>query len=55
MLLFVVRALVDHPDDVKIVLQSNPEGSIFCIRAHPRDVAELIGKGSQSGLPCAAS
>jgi predicted RNA-binding protein YlqC (UPF0109 family) len=47
MLLFVVRSLVDHPDQTEIVLVSDPEGSIFCIHTHPRDVANLTGNGGQ--------
>jgi len=43
MLLFVARSLVDHPNQIEIVLTSDSEGSIFRIHAHPRDVANLTG------------
>ena len=48
MLLYTVRSLVNHPDDVEIVLVSNPEGSIFRIHTHPEDMSELIGRGGQT-------
>jgi hypothetical protein len=47
MLLYIVKALVDYPDDVEIVLLSNPGESIFRISVHPGDVAELIGNGGR--------
>jgi predicted RNA-binding protein YlqC (UPF0109 family) len=47
MLLFVVRCLVDHPDQVQVVLLSGPDSSIFWIHAHPADVAKLMGNGSR--------
>ena len=47
MLLFVVRSLVDHPDQTEIILISDAEGSIFCIHTHPHDVAKLTGNGGQ--------
>ena len=47
MLLFVIRSLVDHPDQIEIVLISGSEGSIFSIHTQPRDVANLKGNGGQ--------
>jgi len=48
MLLFVLRSLVNHSDVVEIVLLSHPEGSIFCVHAHPGDVSKLIGNGGKT-------
>jgi predicted RNA-binding protein YlqC (UPF0109 family) len=48
MLLSVLRSLVNHPDVVEIVLLTYPEGSIFCIHAHPGDVSKLIGNGGKT-------
>jgi uncharacterized protein len=48
MLLHTVRSLVNYPDDVEIVLVSEPDNSVFCIEAHPEDLNELIGAGGQT-------
>jgi len=48
MLLYTVRSLVSHPDDVEIVLISEQANSIFCIYTHPEDLDELIGRGGQT-------
>jgi predicted RNA-binding protein YlqC (UPF0109 family) len=48
MLLFMVRSLVDRPDDVEIDSVPNQDGSMLWIRTHPMDVARLIGKNGQT-------
>jgi uncharacterized protein len=48
MLLHTVRSLVNYPDDVEIVIVSDPENSVFCIETHPADLNELIGAGGQT-------
>ena len=48
MLLFVILCLVEHPDHVEVVLSSHPEGSTFCIHAHPADVAKLTENGGRT-------
>ena len=48
MLLHTVRSLVNYPDDVEIVIVSEPESSVFCIKAHQEDLNELIGAGGQT-------
>jgi predicted RNA-binding protein YlqC (UPF0109 family) len=48
MLLHTVRSLVNYPDDVEIVLVSEPDNSVFCIETHPEDLDELIGAGGQT-------
>jgi len=48
MLMHVVCPLVDHPDDVEIVLISDAESAVFCIQAHPKDLDQLIGRGGQT-------
>jgi predicted RNA-binding protein YlqC (UPF0109 family) len=47
MLLFVVRCLVDYPEDVEVTLVAGLEGSIFRIYVHPRDLGKLIGNNGQ--------
>jgi predicted RNA-binding protein YlqC (UPF0109 family) len=49
MLLYTVRSLVNHPDEVEVILVSYPEGALFRIHTHPEDLSELIGNGGQTG------
>jgi predicted RNA-binding protein YlqC (UPF0109 family) len=48
MLLYTVRSLVNHPDDVEIGLTSDPAGSVFWIHVHPEDLEELTGSRGQT-------
>jgi uncharacterized protein len=48
LLLFIVRSLVDHPDDVKVQFVSDEDGSAFEIRANDTDLGLLIGKKGQT-------
>jgi predicted RNA-binding protein YlqC (UPF0109 family) len=44
LILRIVRAIVDRPDDVTIETVLAPDGGTFAIRVHPEDIGELIGK-----------
>lgn len=48
MLLFMVRSLVDRPDDVKIAVVPGREYSVFRIEVDPTDVGRLIGKNGRT-------
>jgi predicted RNA-binding protein YlqC (UPF0109 family) len=48
MLLFMVRAIVDHPDDVKVDFISDDDGTAFEIRANDADLGLLIGRKGQT-------
>jgi predicted RNA-binding protein YlqC (UPF0109 family) len=48
MLLDIVRAMVDRPNDVEIALISSHEGFVFVVRAHQTDVGKLIGRNGQT-------
>ena len=48
MLLFVVRSLVDHPEDVEVEFLSDEEGEVFQVLAHQSDLGRLIGKNGQT-------
>ena len=45
---FVVRSLVDNPDDVQISEASKDGETIFRISLHPADVGLVIGKGGRT-------
>jgi predicted RNA-binding protein YlqC (UPF0109 family) len=48
MLLFVIRSMVDHPEDVQVDLISDEEGDVFQVQANEADLGRLIGKNGQT-------
>ena len=47
---YVVKALVDHPKDVKIERKVDEMGVLLSVRVNPEDMGQLIGKkGSTAG------
>jgi hypothetical protein len=45
---FIVVNLVDHPDDVSIVMQERDGEQVFEVSVHPDDLGQVIGKGGQT-------
>lgn len=45
---FVVRSLVDNPDDVQVTEQSREGEIIYRVSLHPADVGLVIGKGGRT-------
>jgi predicted RNA-binding protein YlqC (UPF0109 family) len=45
---FVVRSLVDNPDDVQITELPGPNETIYRVSLHPADVGLVIGKGGRT-------
>ncbi len=45
---YVVRSLVDNPDDVQISEASKDGETVFRISLHPADVGLVIGKGGRT-------
>lgn len=48
MLEYIIRALVDHPDDVKITEVEGERTVIYELRCHPDDVGKVIGKNGKT-------
>jgi predicted RNA-binding protein YlqC (UPF0109 family) len=48
LLLFIVRALAEYPDDVKVQFVSDDDGAAFEIRANDADLGLLIGRKGQT-------
>lgn len=47
---YIVKALVDHPEDVKTERKVDEMGVLLSVRVHPEDMGQLIGKkGSTAG------
>jgi predicted RNA-binding protein YlqC (UPF0109 family) len=42
---YVVKSLVDHKDDVKIVRKVDEMGVLLSLKVHPDDMGQIIGKG----------
>ena len=41
---FVIKALVDHPEDVKIDRRVDEMGVLLSLKLHPEDMGQIIGK-----------
>ena len=40
----IARALVDHPDDVKVATVEGPQATVLELRVHPEDLGKVIGR-----------
>jgi uncharacterized protein len=40
----VARALVDHPDDVKVTSVDGSQVTVLELRVHPEDLGKVIGR-----------
>jgi predicted RNA-binding protein YlqC (UPF0109 family) len=45
---YVVRSLVDNPDDVQVTETSKDGETIYRVSLHPADVGLVIGKGGRT-------
>ena len=45
---YIVRALVDHPNDVRITEVDGERTVIFELRCNPEDVGKVIGKNGKT-------
>jgi predicted RNA-binding protein YlqC (UPF0109 family) len=43
-ILFILKRIVDNPDDVSVEEQTEQERTIFVIHVHPSDMGKVIGK-----------
>lgn len=48
MLEYIVRALVDHPDDVRITEVEGERTVIYELRCNPEDIGKVIGKNGKT-------
>ncbi|MFP5289877.1 MAG: RNA-binding protein [Actinomycetes bacterium] len=44
----LVKGIVDHPDDVAVVVQSTGRGEVLEVRVHPEDLGRVIGRGGRT-------
>lgn len=45
---YVVKALVDHPEDLRISEIQGERTIVFELRCHPEDVGKVIGKSGKT-------
>jgi len=41
---FLVKALVDHPDDVKVDRKVDEMGVLLTLKVHPLDMGQVVGR-----------
>jgi len=44
---YIVKALVDHPEDIKIVETKDNLGVLLTLTVHPDDMGKVIGRGGK--------
>lgn len=45
---YVVKTLVDHPDDLRIAEIEGERTIVYELRCHPEDVGKVIGKSGKT-------
>jgi len=45
---YVIKALVDHPEDVKTERKVDEMGVLITLLVHPEDMGQIIGKGGDT-------
>ncbi|MFV0373042.1 RNA-binding protein [Microbacterium sp.] len=45
---YVVKGIVDHPDDVTVRTSTSPRGEVLEVRVHPDDRGRVIGRGGRT-------
>jgi len=44
----IIKALVDHPDDVKVERKVDEMGVLLSLKVNPEDMGQIIGKGGST-------
>jgi predicted RNA-binding protein YlqC (UPF0109 family) len=44
----LVRGIVDHPDDVRVIARPLRRGQLLQVRVHPEDLGRVIGRGGRT-------
>ncbi|MCU6707077.1 KH domain-containing protein [Paenibacillus sp. J5C_2022] len=47
LILVIAKALVDHPDEVRVEVRDDDRSTVYELTVHPRDVGKIIGKGGR--------
>ncbi|HEX9713975.1 MAG TPA: KH domain-containing protein [Actinomycetota bacterium] len=46
-LAYLARALVEHPEDVRVETSPGERGTIYKLHVHPDDMGRVIGRGGR--------
>src|SRR3989344_7729142 len=41
---FLVKSIVDHPDDVQVVRKVDEMGVLLTLKVHPQDMGQVVGR-----------
>jgi len=44
LVLVIAKALVDHPEDVRVHVRDDERSTVYELSVHPTDVGKIIGK-----------
>ena len=44
----LVKGIVEHPDDVRVVAKSSPRGEVLEVRVNPEDLGRVIGRSGRT-------
>ena len=44
----LVKGIVDHPEEVKVVAKSSPRGEVLEVRVNPEDLGRVIGRAGRT-------
>ena len=44
----LVKGIVDHPDEVKVVTKNSVRGDVLEVRVHPEDLGRVIGRAGRT-------
>lgn len=45
---YIIKAIVDHPDDVKSERRVDEMGVLLTLRVHPEDMGQIIGRAGST-------
>ena len=45
---YLVRAIVNNPDDATVAVRNSGSGELLEVRVHPDDLGRVIGKGGKT-------
>ena len=45
---FLVKSIVDHPDDVVVDRKVDEMGVLLTLKVHPQDMGQVVGKGGST-------
>lgn len=47
-LTYLVKGLVDHPDNVSVSVSNSSRGEVLEVRVHPEDLGRVIGRSGRT-------